>query len=282
MAAFMVLFFTLFISTTLFMTLSFFDALLGYVETRPQVTVYFQTKADQTQILKVRDELMNTGKVSSVKYVSKEEAFQIYKQLNKDNPLLLDMVSSDILPPSLEIYAKKASYLSELATFLKTQPGVDEVHFQKDIVDRLLTLTNIMRKGTLLLFSFLIGMSVVVLTTTTLFKIALRKEEIELLRLLGASSFYIRKPFINEGLFFGLFANICSFLIIGGTLLYFSPFLNSYLRGIPTLNLNMFVYNAQVWPINIPFMAITFCLAAAFGMGIALVATFIATDKYLK
>src|SRR3990170_953691 len=107
LAAFLILFFTLFLSTVMFLSLSFLYGLLGYVETKPQVTVYFQTSTHEGEIFKIRDKLMNSGKVMSLKYISKEEAFKIYKQLNKDNPLLLEMVSADILPASLEIYAKK-------------------------------------------------------------------------------------------------------------------------------------------------------------------------------
>jgi len=282
LAAFLVLFFTLFVSVFLFIGLSFLYGLLGYVESRPQVTVYFQTKTLPEDISKIREQLINSGKVMDVKYISKEDAFNIYKQLNKDNPLLLEMVSADILPPSLEIYAKKPVYLSQIAEFLKKQPGVDEVNFQKDIVDRLLTLTDILRKSTIAFFLFLLFMSTIVLTTTTLFKVALKKDEIELMRLLGATNFYIKKPFIFEGIFFGLSASIVSFLILGGALLYFNPFLKSYLNGIPSLALNLPYYQLQVWPMNPIFLITSFTLSTLFGVGIAIIASLLATQKFLK
>lgn len=281
LAAFMVLFFTLILSTSLFMMLSFLHGLLSYVETRPQVTVYFQQKADESQIYHLRDDLVSSGKVSSAKYISKDNAFKIYKELNKDNPLLLEMVSPSILPASLEIYAKKPEYLPEIAEYIKKQPGVDEVHFQKDIFDRLLSLTDILRKTTIVLFMFLIFMSVVVLSTTTLFKIALKRDEIELLRLIGATSFYIKKPFLLEGLLFGFTASVTSFLLITGVILYFDTSLTSYLKGIPSLALSVSTYSVTVWPINVVFMLITFVLSALFGMGIAFIASYIATEKYL-
>jgi len=281
-AAFLVLFFTLFVSAFLFIGLSFLYGLLGYAESRPQVTVYFQTKTIPEDISKIREQLISSGKVMDVKYISKEDAFNVYKQLNKDNPLLLEMVSADILPASLEIYAKKPVYLSQIAEFLKKQPGVDEVNFQKDIVDRLLTLTNILRKSTIAFFLFLLFMSTIVLTTTTLFKVALKKDEIELMRFLGATDFYIKKPFILEGIFFGLSASIVSFLILGGALLYFNPFLKSYLNGIPSLTLNLPYYQLQVWPMNPIFLATSFTLSALFGVGIAIIASLLATQKFLK
>jgi cell division transport system permease protein len=282
MAAFLVLFFTLFISTALFISLSFLHGLLGFVETRPQVTVYFQTKTPESQIFKTRDDLVDSGKVLSVKYISKDEAFKIYKELNKDNPLLLEMVSSDILPPSLEIFAKKPIFLPEIADFLSKQPNVDEVNFQKDIVERLLTLTDVLRKITITFFTFLILMSVVVLTTTTLFKIALKKDEIELLQLLGASDFYIKKPFLLEGIFFGLIASLASFVSLVGIIAYFNPFLNNYLRGTPNLTLNLTFAELSVWPVNPVFLLVTFTFSLLFGIIIAIIAILLATKKYLK
>ncbi len=282
LAAFLILFLTLLVSTVMFISLSFLYGLLGYVETRPQVSVYFQSSTSESQIFKVRDELMSSGKIQSIKYVSKDDAFKIYKQLNKDNPLLLEMVSSDILPASLEIFAKQPSSLPEIANFLKKQAGVDEVNFQKDILQRLLVLTDILRKVTIVFFVFLLLLSILVMTTTTLFKIALRKDEIELLRLLGASNFYIKKPLLTEAIFFGLSASIVSFTIILVLLFFLQSFLHSYLSGITALSVSTNLFHMTVWPINATFFAISFLLSLLFGIGIAIFATLLATQKYLK
>ncbi len=282
LASFLVLFFSLFFSLTILFSLTFLYGLLGYVESRPQVTVYFRAQTEDAVIFKVREELISSGKVSSVKYISKKEAFKIYKELNKDNPLLLEMVSADILPPSLEIYAKKPVFLPEIAEFLKKQPGVDEVNFQKVIIDRLLTLTNIIRKISLVFFGFLIITTIIILITITHFKVALKKEEIELLRLLGASKFYIRKPFLQESVFFGSLSAFLSFLVFVIILFYFNPFLNSYLRGINNLMINLDFHQIIVWPINILFLSILFLLIFLFGIIIATTTTFLATQKYIK
>jgi cell division transport system permease protein len=266
----------------LFVSLTFLNSILNYLETKPQVTVYFQTKTPETQIFKVRDELMNSGKVLSLKYISKNEAFNIYKQLNKDNPLLLEMVSADILPPSLEIYAKKPIYLPEIAEYLKKQGDIDEVQYEKDIVDKLLVLTNTIRKTALIFFSYLILMSIVVLTTTILFKIALKESEITLLKLVGATNFYIRKPYILESLFLGVSASILSFGIFAVLALYFSIFLQSYLKGVGSLSVDLLNYQLVVWPFNYIFFTIVFVSTLVFGAIIATIASYIATNKYLE
>jgi len=282
LSAFLILFFTLFLSLMLFVSLTFLNSILSYLETKPQVTVYFQTKTPETQIFKVRDELMNSGKVLSLKYISKNEAFNIYKQLNKDNPLLLEMVSADILPPSLEIYAKKPIFLPEIAEYLKKQGDIDEVQYEKNIIDKLLILTNTIRKTALIFFSYLIIMSILVLITMILFKIALKESEITLLRLIGATNFYIRKPYVMESLFLGITASILSFGIFALSVLYFNPFLQSYLKGITTLSVDVFNYQLVIWPLNYIFFTIVFISTLIFGAIIASAASYIATNKYLK
>jgi len=282
LAAFLILFFSIFLSTVLFISQTFFHSLLGYVETRPQVTVYFDTVTSEKDIFKIRDTLNNSGKVESIKYIGKEDAFKIYKDLNKDNPLLLEMVSADILPPSLEVYAKKPAYLAEIADFLKKQPAAEEVQFQKNIVERLLSLTNVSRKISIALLSYLVLMAVVVLTTSASFKIAMKKEEIELLKLIGATNSYIKKPFLLEGIFFGMVSSFLSFLVIGGTIFYLNPFLNSYLTGVGRLNLNLGFYQLGIWPINYEFLLVTFAVSSLFGIVISVLAITLATNKYLK
>ncbi|MGB9883049.1 MAG: cell division protein FtsX [Microgenomates group bacterium] len=281
LGSFLVLFFTLFLSLILFIFLSFFNGFLNYLETQPQVTVYFKPKTPEDYIFKIKDELSQSGKVLSIKYISQNEAYNIYRNLNKDNPLLLEMVSADILPASLEVYAKKPIYLPEIAEYLKKQSEIDEVQYQKDIVNRLLSITNILRKSALVFFAYLILMSTVVLTSMTLFKIALKKEEIELLRLLGATNSYIRWPYIKEALFMGTLAATSALVIILLIIFYFNPFLKNYLL-IPDLTLEFYSFKLTVWPFNLTFIMIMYLLSLVFGLSIAVFSSYLATNKYLK
>lgn len=282
LSGFLVLFFSLFLSLIILFSLSFTNSLLNYLETRPQITVYFQPKTPENNIFKIRDELSQSGKTSYIKYVNQKEAFEIYKNLNKDNPLLLEMVSADIFPPSLEIYAKKPIYLVEIAEYLKKQPDIDEVQFQKDIVDRLLSFTNILRKIGLIFFSYLILMSIIVLINTISFKIALKKDEIELLRLLGATNSYIRAPYLKETVFMGLLASFLSFLIFLGIIFYINPFLNNYLAGINELFLDLNFLKITIWPFNGIFILLIFIFVLIFGFLISIFSSYLATNKYLK
>lgn len=283
LASFLILFFTLFLWLFFFNLTSFFNGILSYVETRPQVTVYFQNETKENEIFEMRDAVMKTGKVLSVKYVSKQEALEIYRDLNKNNPLLLEMVTADILPASLEVYAKSPTYLLEIAEFLKKQPGVDEVIFQKAIVDKLVALTTTLRRLSVFILLFLLVISFIVLMTTTAFKIALKKDEIELLRLLGATQFYIRKPLLLEGVVYGIAGGTLAFVVFYGVFLYFSPFLGSYLAGVPQLPLyNLSILNLYVWPPSLNFIVFSYLTTALLGAAIGFAGNLLSTSKYIK
>lgn len=282
LASFLILFFTLFLASFLFVAINFLDGLLAYVETRPQVIVYFQNSTTEDEIFTIRDELMESGKVREIAYISKEEAYDIYKELTQDNPLLIEMTSSDILPASIEIYATKPEFLREVAEFLETKEGVDEVQFQEVIVDKLLNLTQTVRAGAAGLFSFLIFMTVIVIITTISFKIALKKNEIEIMKLLGASNWYIKRPFLLEAMTIGFFAGItaCSVLFIF-MFVFYGP-LSSYLIGIDTLVVSLSaVLTYKIWPLNPVFISLTYSVIVLFGFLISFTGSYLATKKYL-
>jgi len=282
LATFLSLALTLFLSLSIFFLLSFLYGLLGYVESRPQVTVYFQTETSESDILKVKDNLISSGKVLSAKYISKDDAFRIYKDLNKDNPILLEMITPDILPASLEIFAIKPSYLPQIADYLKKQPGVDEVNFQKLIIDKLLSLTSIIRKVSLGFFAYLLISTIFILITITHFKVALKKDEIELLQLLGASRGYVRKPYLQEALLFGFASATTVYAIFIGLFFLTRQFTESYLTGINNLQIEMASLKLTVWPLGLEFAFLLYGITLLFGIIIAIFSTFVALKKYIE
>ncbi|MBI1862758.1 hypothetical protein HYS00_01420 [Candidatus Microgenomates bacterium] len=282
-ASFLILLFTLFMALFFFSITSYLNGVLSYFETKPQVTAYFQTNVKEGDIMNVKKELESSGKTKDIRYTSKNDALKIYHDLNKNNPLLLEMVSSDILPASLEVFAKQPEQLSSIANYLKKQPGIDEVVYQQNVVDNLLKLTTTIRRVSLLVVGVILFIAIIVLMTTTAFKIALKKDEIELLQLLGASNFYIRKPFLTEGIFFGWISGSTAFLIFYAIFFYFYPFLKSYMGTITDIPLfGLAQYNLYVWPPNAPFILLTYILTVLFGMLIGIIGNYLATSKYIK
>src|SRR5579872_3773244 len=94
------------------------SGVISYFESKPQVTAFFKDDATSSQIESLQNDLKATGKVSSIKFVSKDQALQIYRQQNKNDPLLLELVTADVLPASLEISSNNLADLASLSNFI--------------------------------------------------------------------------------------------------------------------------------------------------------------------
>ncbi len=211
--------------------------ILQYFESKPQITVFFADKAGKTEADALTQKLQSTGKVASVKYVSKEDALTIYREQNKNDPLLLEMVTADILPASLEISATDPKFLSDLAPAIKGAEGVQEVVYQKDVVDALVSWTNAIRIIGIVLGGLLAIDAILITTTVIAMKIALKKSEVEILKLVGATQGYIRSPFVLEGGFYGLFGAFVAWIVIVILVILARPFLLTFLGTIPPLQI---------------------------------------------
>lgn len=236
MAATLTMFLTFLVGGVFFLASLTSVSILGFFEGKPEITVFFTPKAGQTEADALKKKLEATGKISSTKFVSQEEALKIYQEQNKNDPLLLEMVTADILPASLEVSATDPKYLEELAPVIKGSDGVDEVVYQRDVVQSLLAWTNAIRLvgGTL---AFLLAVdSLLIIGTVIAMKIALKRDEIEILTLVGASPWTIRAPFIVEGGTYGaLGAAVAAFILVAVTV-WLRPALYGFLGMIPVLH----------------------------------------------
>lgn len=270
-AAILVMTLTFFVAAIVFLLGIGSATMLNYFESRPQITAFLKDDKNTLDIEVLKSKLNATGKVSAIRYISKEEALQIYKEQNKKDPVLLEMVTADILPASLEISAKEAKDLSALADILKQEVGVEEVQYQRDIVEKLISWTNAIRAIGLILFSFLAVVSLFIILTVTGVRITLRKEEIEILRLVGASSWYIRSPFLLEGMIYGVVGGVIAWLGSYILLLYASPFLSSLFVSLPLQ-----------FPPSVFFMLIFLIGIVCSGGLLGIAGSFLAVKRYLK
>lgn len=233
MAATTTMFVTFLLAGIFFLSAVASAFILQYFESKPQITVFFADKATREDADALAKTLESTGKTSSAKYVSKEDALVIYREQNKNDPLLLEMVTADILPASLEISAKEPKYLADLVPIIKAAGGVEEVIYQKDVVDALIAWTNAIRLVGGVLTGLLAFNSILTIMTVVSMKIALKREEIDILRLVGASRWYIRLPFILEGGLYGIGGAFLSWVIITLLVLWARPVLLGFLGMIP-------------------------------------------------
>ncbi len=244
--------------------------IVNYFESKPQVTAFFRDEAKQKDIEDLANTLKDSGIIASIKFVSKQEALKIYKEQNKNDPLLLDLVTAEILPASLEISTHKLEDLALVSDTLKKSTVVQEVVFQKDVVSTLTSWTAALRKIGLAIVVLLASVSIFIMVTIIGIKISQKKADIETMRLIGAGSWYIRWPFIFEGVFYGLVGALVGWIISVGVLLYVTPYLSSFLRGIP------------LFPISPVFLLKLLGIEALLAIILGALSSYLAVLRYLK
>ncbi len=218
--------------------------MLAYFESRPQVTAFFKDSASAADVATLKADISALGTVDSMNYISKDQALAIYKEQNKDNPLLLEMVTADILPASLEVSAKNVTDLEPIAGVMQKDTHVEEVVFQKDVVDTLKKWVNGIRIAGLVLSGLLLFASLVTIVVILGLKFTARRSEIKTLSLLGASPWYIRGPFVFEGIAYGIFGAVAGWGVTYVSLLYATPPLAQFLQGIPLLPVPLWLMGA--------------------------------------
>lgn len=234
-AASMVMFLTFFALLIFLLLAAGSQAILRYYESKPQVIAFFKDGTTETDIVAIQTALSREDKVTQTKFVSKEEALKIYRERNKNDPTLLELVTANILPASMEISTATPDDLAGVAEILKKEPVVSEVIVPEDVVASLTSATKVIRivGGTTVIFLILFAILIILMIIG--FKIRIKRDEIEIMRLVGASPGFIRAPFILEGIFYGLSGAFVSWVIIYLTLWYFTPFIQGYLGEVKLL-----------------------------------------------
>jgi len=252
-----------------------FQTALRALEEQAQITIFFKDDFPEGEIIKLKDRLESDVRIAGVVYVSKEEAFKIFTELNKDEPVLLEAISSNILPASLEVRTVKVADLYTLASEFESAAGVEDVKFFRDVIDNFRYWTKVVSIVGLLLVSLFLFVSLSVVVATLRMSIHLKKEEIGILRLVGASASYIKSPFVFQGVFFGVLSSLISsvFLIIILLAVRFTGFL-----GRPSSLVLLPVLSVPSWM----FMFILPVLLVSVGALLGYLGSLTAVKKYLK
>ncbi len=271
-AAILIMTMTLFLASVFTLVAVGSDVVLKFFETRPQINAYFvQDYVPPAQeISRITAQLESTGLTEEIKYISKEEALRIYKQYNQSDPLLLEAVTPQMLPASLEISTTDPNDLKKISDLLKKEPQIKEVYFAEDIVSNLTKWTKSLRVIGVSLVGVHILITFIIILLIIGIKVATRRDEISLLQLVGASQWYVVSPFVWEGIIYGVIGAICAWIASYTLLLYATPFLVSFLSGIPLL------------PVPVSFMLELLFAEILMGIFVGGLGGLFAARRYLK
>ncbi len=255
---------------------------ISVVQQKIDLVVYFTESTTEEEITSLQKQVEELPEIASVNYIDKDEALEKWRQrpikeelkeiaTEKDNPL----------PRSLEVKVKDLEKLEEAAAYFEAEeikPLVRKtsLHENQATIQRLLNMTNFLRKMGLIFSGFFILVSILVIFNTIRLAIYSRRDEIEIMKLVGATDAAVRWPFVMEGMFYGFLGTVLSTLFLFLGFKFLSPMVNRYLGDVMTQwggsLLSYFV--AHLWQIILLQLVVGFLIGAG--------CSFIAIRKHLR
>lgn len=192
----------------------YINVLIKSVESKVEITVYLKDTTTSSEVADLQNEVSSWSETKEVKYISKEEALEKLKNDLKDQPEMLDALSGNPLPASLEIKLNDPRMVSTVAKKIEGRPGVEEIKYGQDIVKKLFAVTSIARWIVLIFVLLLCFAALVLIVNTIRLAIFARRKEIGIMKLVGATNWFIRWPFVLEGIFQGVSGALLAIVIL--------------------------------------------------------------------
>lgn len=167
------------------------------------IEVFYLDKTSVQDIQKAQAEVAKWDNVEKVDFRSKEQAMEILKKRWGDSGYLLDSLKNNPLPNSLIITVKDLEESDKVAEQARALAGIEDIRYYKDTVDKLVRITNGMQIAALVIIGFLVIISIVVVSNTIKLTVLNRAEEISIMKYVGATNWFIRGPFLFEGIWIG-------------------------------------------------------------------------------
>lgn len=183
--------------------------LMHSVEQQNQIGVFLKDGIDQASIDKIGDELKKLPDVSKVEFISKEQALaNEKKQLGKDQDLLNGVDKDNFFPNSYRVTLKSMQRYNEVVKKIHAIPNVDQVNEHSGVAEKLNNISNTVGWAGFWLFIILAAVSLFIIVYTIKLAVYVRRREVNIMKFVGATDWFIRWPFFVEGLLIGLFSSV--------------------------------------------------------------------------
>lgn len=262
-----------------------FNNTIAQITDKINISVYLKDTVTEDQRQDLMEELKGLPNVRNVEFVSKADALKQYRADNAENTSLLQAISEtgNPLPASIRIDPADPSRINDIKTFLDQpdnialqdpQAGTSYSGDRKDAVDKITHATNVLRRigvAAVLVFAVI---SMLIIFNTIQMAIFNRRDELTIMRLLGATTWYIRGPFVVESIIYGIVAAIISILLIKAVFVTAASALQASSLGLLDIAYASTYFQQNFW--------ILLGLQVAIGVVIGAVSSTIATRRYLK
>ena len=268
-------------------SLIFLNAVLNYsleqIKQKVDVNVYFTTNAPEENILSMKFALEQLPEVDKVDYTSRDQALENFRSRHANDYLIiqsLDELGDNPLGASLDVRAKDPTQYESIGNFLEGGSGIiksnssyiDKINYNqnKSVIDRLNSIIAGVRKIGFAITLALIIISILITFNTIRLAIYISREEIGIMRLVGAGNHYIRGPFLIEGALYGIISAVITMIIFWPVTIWLGRTTTMFFGGI-----NLFDYYRSY------FFEI-FGVLLVSGVLLGLVSSFLAVRKYLR
>ena len=283
-ASILVMTMTLFVIGLLIFVGATLEASLNQIKDKVDVKVYFVTNAQEEDILEFKKSLETLPEVAFVEYMSKEKALEQFKTRHKDDQLTLqalEELGENPLGANLNIKAKEISQYEGIVEFLKNKsalsatdgiPIIDDVNpfKNKNAIDKLTKIIDSSEILGFIIIAIFVISSIIITFSTIKLAIYTARDEISVMKLVGASNSYIRGPFVFEGIMYGIVSAIITLILFYPLTIWLGPITKDFFGGM-----NLFDYYINT------FSKIFFIIFSA-GILLGAISSYLAVRKYLK
>lgn len=273
---------TLFVIASTMLLDQLLGASLQNIQSKVDINVYFTTDAPQEDIDALRVSIEALQDVVEVTFTSREESLSEFRERYRSDEIAiqaLEELDENPLGASLAIRARETSQYESIAQYIEEQkaPGapsaaiIDKVNYTKnrEAIDKLTGIINAVERASFVTMLILVIAAVLITFNTIRLAIYTSREEISVMRLVGASNTYIRGPFMLQGVMYGLVSGVLSLLIVYPMLLWIGPETQAFFQ------FNIFEY-------FVTNFAYIFGVIVGIGIVLGLISSILAVSRYLR
>lgn len=180
-----------------------------------QIYLLDETTFEESQV--IIEEFDSLPGVAKTVYLDRDEALSQWKSKWGESGYLLDSLSNNPLPNSILVTVNELEAANQVVASAKAIEGIEDIKYYKDTVEKLLKITNFIQVSALVIMSFLIIVAVVVVSNTIKLTVLARSREINMMKYVGATNWFIRGPFLVEGILIGMISALISVGVIAFT-----------------------------------------------------------------
>lgn len=241
------------------------DALIDSLESENEMLAFVDENVPDDEARAIEDKLVDIPNVASVKFVSRDEAMDSFKD-EYENSSIFDEIDSTVFRHRYVVYLDDISLMEQTKAQLETVSGIADVSAQLEISKGFVTVRNIVSAVSLVLIVILFVVSVFIMSNTIKLTTFGRREEIAIMKMVGATNGFIRTPFIIEGLVLGIIGSGIAFLIQWGIYILIC---DKVMASIAGAYITVLPFSVLMAPVALVFLAVG-VVVGTFGGSIAI------------